>query len=304
MNLELKRSEIPTHLLKYFKPIGFKSKDEIDIPNMVCEALRRDGWYRRSTIIWHKVNCMPESCRDRPTKAHEYIFLLSKSSRYFYDADAVREPISQASIERFGEVLPRVNVSPQGLKANGVKGESCMGSNPNGRNRRSVWTVTTKPYSGAHFATFPPDLIEPCILAGTSAHGACSKCGAPWARVVERLREHGLAETSFPKTDGLEKQNGHKRLHQRIKAARAAGEPHDNPLGGTVTTGWAATCACNAGVVPCTVLDCFSGSGTTGAVALKHGRKYIGLELNPDYIELSHKRIGQAQPMLLLEGAL
>jgi DNA modification methylase len=114
--------------------IGLKHKDLIGIPWMLAFALRADGWYLRQDIIWHKPNPMPESVRDRCTKAHEYIFLLSKSERYYFDSEAIAE------------------------KAVG-SGET--------RNRRSVWTVTTKPYKGAHFATFPPDLIEPCILAGS-----------------------------------------------------------------------------------------------------------------------------------------
>jgi DNA modification methylase len=194
---------------------GLKPKDLIGIPWMVAFALRNDGWVLRSDIIWHKPNPMPESVTDRPTKSHEYIFLLSKSREYFYDADAIREPLQTESNIR--------NKASEGY-TNGTglqpasKGDREW-NNPLGRNRRSVWTVTTKPYAEAHFATFPPDLIEPCILAG-------SKVGD-------------------------------------------------------------------------TVLDPFSGSGTTGAVALKHGRKYIGCELNPDYIELAHRRITQMQPMLL-----
>ena len=150
---------------------GLKEKDLIGIPWRVAFALQADGWYLRSEIIWHKPNPMPESVTDRPTKSHEQIFLLTKSARYYYDADAVKEDISNSTIERWGENPPRKNASKQGFKAGSVKGESCMGANPSGRNRRSVWTIATAPYSGAHFATFPPELIRPCILAGCPKGG-------------------------------------------------------------------------------------------------------------------------------------
>lgn len=159
---------------------GLKHKDLVGIPWRVAFALQADGWYLRSDIIWSKPNPMPESVTDRPTKAHEYIFLLAKSEKYWYDSIAIKE------VDSFTEV----------------------------RNKRSVWTVATKPYSGAHFATFPESLIEPCILAGC-------------------------------------------------------------PEGGTV-------------------LDPFLGSGTTGAVAQRLGRKWVGCELNPEYIELAKRRTEQS----------
>lgn len=155
---------------------GLKSKDLIGIPWRVAFALQEDGWYLRSDIIWQKPNAMPEPVKDRPTKAHEYIFLLSKSPKYYYDYDAVRE-------------------------------DSLEGK----RNRRSVWSVNTKPFKGAHFAVYPTELIEPCVLAGS--------------------------------------------------------RPND------------------------TVLDIFSGSGTTGVVSLQNDRNYIGVEINTDYAKLSEQRI-------------
>jgi DNA modification methylase len=143
-------------------PEGLKAKDLIGIPWMLAFALRADGWYLRQDIIWHKPNPMPESVRDRCTKAHEYIFLLSKSDRYFFDSEAMKEPAAQPDrvrSDRFG-----------GKKYDGATTMHSDGSVFTGsatRNRRSVWTVATRPYKGAHFATFPPSLIEPCILAGS-----------------------------------------------------------------------------------------------------------------------------------------
>ena len=171
--------------------LGLKSKDLIGIPWMLAFALRADGWYLRQDIIWHKPNPMPESVRDRCTKAHEYIFLLSKSERYFFDNEAMREAAHQL-----------------GRSSDAERVEDGK------RNRRSVWTVATRPYKGAHFATFPTALIEPCVLAGS--------------------------------------------------------RPGD------------------------IVLDPFMGSGTTAAVALQHGRQYLGCELNLEYGPLQEKRIAEA----------
>jgi len=160
-------------------PEGLKPKDLIGIPWMLAFALRADGWYLRCDIIWHKPNCMPESVKDRPTRSHEYIFLMSKSRKYYYDTDAIREPC--ICIEK----KPR----PSGMERNakkyrdkvkyggggsGFKGHSgiykadgSLLNHPKGKNKRSIWTVNTKPFKGAHFAVFPPELIKPCILAGS-----------------------------------------------------------------------------------------------------------------------------------------
>jgi DNA modification methylase len=149
---------------------GLKTKDLIGIPWMLAFALRADGWYLRQDIIWHKPNPMPESVQDRCTKAHEYIFLLSKSQKYYYDHEAIKE----AAIHE-GRIVKASGTDAK----NGAKGE--FGATAAGftthdtlvtdRNKRSVWTVTTKPYAGAHFAVFPSDLIEPCILAGAPVGG-------------------------------------------------------------------------------------------------------------------------------------
>lgn len=188
---------------------GIKKKDLIGIPWMLAFALRADGWYLRQDIIWHKSNPMPESVTDRCTKAHEYVFLLSKSPKYFYDADAVKEPSVQAG----RKAEPRAALEMSGCSSIQLTGRGGFGSSPT-RNRRSVWSIPTKPYKGAHFATFPADLIEPCILAGS--------------------------------------------------------RPGD------------------------VVLDPFMGSGTTAAVAIEHGRQFIGCELNPEYKPLQDERIAYA----------
>lgn len=192
---------------------GVPSKNLIGIPWRVAFALQDDGWYLRQDIIWHKPNPMPESVRDRCTKSHEYIFMLSKSPKYYFDSDAIREPSVDAE-----KSAARYKSAFGGKKNEALLQTDQVHTRPIGmrefdgmRNKRSVWTVTTKPFRGAHFATFPPDLIEPCILAGS--------------------REGDI------------------------------------------------------------VLDPFGGSGTTAGVALKHGRKAILCELNPEYGSLVEDRI-------------
>jgi len=154
---------------------GLKTKDLIGIPWMLAFALRADGWYLRQDIIWHKPNPMPESVQDRCTKSHEYIFLLSKSHKYFYDAKAIAEPHKDISLQRWGNG----GEDTKNTKYNKENPETSVGnlrngSNPlreDGANKRSVWTVNTKPYAGAHFAVFPTELIEPCIMAGAPVGG-------------------------------------------------------------------------------------------------------------------------------------
>ena len=151
-----------------------KPKDLIGIPWRVAFALQDDGWYLRQEIIWHKPNPMPESVRDRCTKAHEQIFLLSKSPRYYFDADAIKEPaVSAAHHHKYAEASKNYSAKYKNIDGQSPHGNGAMmGVSADGmRNRRSVWTVTTKPFKGAHFATFPPDLIEPCILAGCPVGG-------------------------------------------------------------------------------------------------------------------------------------
>lgn len=223
------------------KLYGLKPKDLIGIPWMVAFALRADGWYLRQEIIWHKPNPMPESVTDRCTKSHEQIFLLSKSKSYFFDYEAIQEPSVTFENRPSGVVRERElgyeskrNLNPKAYLSTGIR----FGGNKYGdsddpkhqtksgneyidtgvRNKRSVWTVATKPYKGAHFATYPPDLIEPCILAGTKEGD--------------------------------------------------------------------------------TVLDPFNGSGTTGEVAIRHNRFYIGCEINPDYVRLTNRRLSKVQPFM------
>lgn len=150
-------------------PLGYKYKDMIGVPWLLAFALRTDGWYLRQDIIWNKTNCMPESVRDRCTKSHEYIFLLTKSERYYFDAAAICEPIAESSEKRYQQDIEhQAGSNRQPGKENGPM--KAVG-NGKTRNKRTVWSVSTARFKGAHFATFPEKLIEPCILAGCPEGG-------------------------------------------------------------------------------------------------------------------------------------
>jgi DNA modification methylase len=155
----------------------FKPKDLIPIPWMVAMALQQDGWWLRADLIWSKPNPMPESVADRPTKSHEYLFLLSKSERYFWDGEAVREKAEYGRRDWKDDHYKNGDIRIH------HKGTTTGGDPEAGRNLRSVWTIPTESFIGAHFATFPRRLVEPCIRAGTSGRGACPACGAPWVRI-------------------------------------------------------------------------------------------------------------------------
>ena len=271
--------------------------------------MQADGWWLRQDIIWHKPNPMPESVRDRCTKAHEYVFLLTKSERYFYDAEAVSEAQKTSGQGGFSNKATLKSV----VLGASHKPSLVNATNDGRRNRRSVWTITTKPYSGAHFAVMPPDLVELCIKAGTSQQGCCPECGAPWERVVER------GETDYAR---LTRDSSWRDMDAAALGRGVTTKPGEGgqtrTANGTVpslraaeiiSSRWSPSCSCeqhdvecdldddctcSAGTfrpVPCTVLDPFAGSGTTLAVALSLGRSAIGTELNAGYVALAYRRI-------------
>lgn len=280
-------------------PSPLRAKNLVGVPWMVAFALRSAGWYLRCDIIWAKTNPMPESIKDRPTKSHEYLFLLSKSESYFYDADAIREPHKTSSIERVGRV--RTGGKYQGSDGGQPRGNPhSLTSNLSnalrigGRNRRSVWTISTAPFPGAHFATFPPKLVEPCIAAGTSEHGCCSICEAPFKRIVTR----GEPLTDQKRASGSSIDGQYHGTAQKAYAGTGSQDPSAvkarilEGMRERVTVGWQPTCEHSLRAVqPCVVLDPFAGSGTTGVVAQKMGRSFIGIELNPEYEAMARARI-------------
>ncbi len=305
---------------------GLKPKDLAGIPWRVAFALQADGWYLRSDVVWAKSNPMPESVTDRPTKAHEYLFLLTKSPRYFYDADAIREPfasgvsdlkkmvegkrrigglvkdqadphlrasaltnigrkrsVGNAAAAAFAlEARRKTLISPHagGRRQAPEPGEP-NAFHPLGRNKRTVWTIATEPFPGAHFATFPKKLVDPCIRAGTSERGCCPECGAPWRRVTRHdyVASPGHGERSVVGRHHATGQNGYD----------GSGMPRVSRV--TKTLGWEPGCGHGLEPVPCIVLDCFSGAGTTGVVARRLGRRFIGIDLKPEYVEMARERI-------------
>lgn len=327
--------------------LGLKPKDLMLIPYRLAIALMEDGWWLRSRIPWLKPNGMPSSVEDRPGTSIEDIFMLTKSARYFYDGEAVKQIAKYPA----GQNSPQSNKSPYGQgmtrRAQSGKNERSEGqiaeasASPragfnerwdNGSSdgqralrqsdlffsalgdvRGSVATrdgellalhVATQPYAEAHFATFPPRLIEPLILAGTSAKGCCSACGAPYVREIERI------ETGF---------DGSRYGERAVEAAGGAlsggtekstlGSSHGTLITKTRTIGWNPSCECfidDKGVIPppiarCIVLDPFMGAGTTGLVADRLQRDAIGIELSDEHTERADRRVADDRPGPLLD---
>jgi len=274
---------------------GLKPKDLMMIPARLAMALQADGWWLRSDIIWHKPNAMPESVTDRPTTEHEHIFLLSKSKQYYYDAEAIKMPLAEESwgrMNRKQQLIERTRTGTIGKQvSNGIdqsRGYAGLaearngktGYDPTGRNKRTVWTIPTRGYSEAHFAVFPPDLIEPCVLAGASLT-VCAECGAAWVRDIKRTA------SEYNEKEGTA---------QSLRCAGVISGGTDKvTLGKThlverIDRGLKPACDCNGDTFPGVVLDPFAGSGTTGMVAAKHGRRAILIELNEEYMKLQPDR--------------
>ena len=276
------------------KGIYLKPKNLMMMPARLAIALQDDGWILRSEVIWHKPNPTPESAKDRPTCSHEKIFLFSKNPRYFYDHVAVRVKAKCYDPRQEAGGMVRSSTHPESpyksLKKKPVSarkqafldGERVNDKrDPNaGRtgtaNLRNVWPVATQGYKEAHFATYPPKLIIPCIKAGTSEKGCCPECGSPHERAVKKG----------------------KLIRERINQPGGIGLHHDrNDIGRLMqiheieTVGWQPDCDCDADTVPCRVLDPFGGSGTTAMVANRLQRDATIIEISPDYADMAAKRI-------------
>jgi DNA modification methylase len=359
---------------------GVKNKERCAVPERLVLAMSDAGWWYRDEVIWHKPNPMTFSGRDRTTPAHEKVYMFTQAAHYFYDQEAIREPIKASSIARLGQpslddqvgstranggAKTNGNMKPVlfggqkyrdghtksgnewrpqlkralelareggltdahlaairavGLNDVGRAAETQSGAGRNteevqrlaaeakevlggyfrefltsgGANRRSVWTIATGNFREAHFATMPEALAVDMIKAGTSARGCCPGCGSPWQREVEPVFTSHDADTD----SAYEKGSNANRLARLRQAARAAGGEYVNER---ITTAWTPTCECGvADPIPCTVLDIFNGAGTTGVAALGLGRSYVGIELYPEYVEMSERRLAAVQPVLSL----
>lgn len=252
---------------KKIKNIDIKQGDLLGIPWMLALALRKDGWFLRSSIIWKKTNPMPESTTTRPSKSYEYLFLLTKSMKYFYDAENIKEDQKEVSIRRAYSINhvdkrkdyknPNYAISAQSQDKTYDKMRKKLSTLRPGenikRNKRDVWEIATSAEKSSHFAVFPEELVQPCILAGTSSGGVCPVCFTPWKRI---------STTGYSLSD------------------------------------FSPNCRCGKKKpsFPSIVIDPFNGSGTTGIVCSALNRRYIGIEINPSYVKETIQRMGSSFP--------
>jgi len=254
------------------------------------------GWWVRSVIIWSKPNPMPESVTDRPTESHEYILMLTKSARYYWDQEAVREKYTEPLnrwggndvrntshkwVEAYEQGGDNAGIGPVG-KTSMLRAGAKTRPDEAGRNIRSVWEFPTQPFPEAHFAVFPEKLPQICIKAATPEVGCCSKCGKPWERILERVsrgKSYATGKSSNKRDNGL--------------ATAFSGYDDGSSAPEFKTLGWQPTCKCNADKVPSVVLDPFAGAGTSLWIAKKLNRMAIGFELSGEYCELIVDRIRQ-----------
>jgi DNA modification methylase len=301
-----------------YKLPNIKPKDLIGIPWKLAFALRDDGWWLRSDIIWAKGvsgqkeltsqiynagieigieenkiealieslglyvgNSMPESVVDRPSKSHEYLFMLTKSKKYFYDGEAVKE--DSVTKDPRKPYTSKGAWDLDGRPKDMQHGGESRSTDSSKRNLRSVWTLVTKPFNSAHFATFPDELILNPIKSSTSEKGCCPACNAPYKRIL--LKKPMVIR----KTD---------RMAQMGEFGRTQSSGTMLSPAESKTVGWQQTCSCVLDCAwgdpePCLVLDPFMGSGTVGVVSKKLGRNFVGIDLNKDYVNMAEERIGK-----------
>jgi hypothetical protein len=288
---------------------GLPSGNLVGVPWRVALALQADGWILRSDVPWVKRNSMPESVTNRPGKAVENVFLLVKSMNYFFDMEEVRH--KGKGVYRSTDFIPNsdkdLTDSLNHTAATGASRSNRSNEMQSGRGFRSadLWfesvnsphgavgigddivglDVPVGSFAGAHFATFSPRLITPLILSGTSAYGCCSKCGTPWGRILTSSDGRGVMDDgSLRATPPGQSPQSHHRDRSLERNRNGITGSLDNGPKRTNTVAWTPKCQCCADVVPCTVLDPFVGSGTTCMVALKHGRRGIGIDLSDSYL--------------------
>ena len=224
---------------------GVPAKNRIGIPWKVALALQKDGWWLRAPIIWYKPNAPREPVKDRPTYEHEYVFLLTKKAHYYYDQVAIFQKIKAG--DKYAGDRRKIITESGGMFHGGHNRKAKLG----GKNIGTVWDIPTKATTDPHYAAFPPKLVSRCIRAGSSLHGCCSKCKAPYKRIYKRENDESIPET----------------------------------------IGWEATCKCTAEVEPCVVLDPFMGRGTTALVAEKLNRYWVGVEKDDKSCDLIKRNL-------------
>ncbi|MFH1833910.1 MAG: site-specific DNA-methyltransferase [bacterium] len=264
---------------------GMGRKQLIGVPWRVALALQDDGWLLRTEVIWDKPNATPESVPDRPQRSHEYLFLLSRSTKYYYDKYAVTCPVTGSAHPRGAGVHPKAETAPDHTRSNSSF-SSAVRDLVDRRLMRTVWSIPTQPCPNAHFATFPEDLVAPCVMLSTPPM-CCGVCGKPWKRLVKvAYTNPGGRTTNGPRArERSERRSFEKRLERSIE-----------------TVGWEPVCRHRDPSGRSIVLDPFFGTGTVGRVAEDHGRNWIGFELNPDYEKFWRRRTSQIAFPGLEEG--
>ena len=267
-------------------------KQKLMMPSRVAIALQHDGWILRNDIIWHKPNHMPSSVKDRLTNAYEHLFLFAKKRRYYFDLDAIRKPLSKGTFLRLRQ--PKIDDQLGGPKTLALRGDKQQSRNANrpidiarelshklasgeriGKNPGDLWRIPTTPFPAAHFSTFPPSLIEPIVKAGCP-RWLCSKCGEPRTRISKPSPRYAerLGKSVHDHKDDLKR-----------------GMRYDKVFDAEyITVGWS-DCGCGEGWVGGVILDPFCGSGTALRVARRLGRRFIGIDIVPEYVEMAHRRI-------------
>jgi site-specific DNA-methyltransferase (adenine-specific) len=293
-----RRDRLPLRNVPHKSANGLKPKDMAGVPARVVLALQRDGWYWRSEVIWHKRNPQPESVKDRPGRTHEQVFLLTKSRRYYYDWVATLQPVTGNAHSRGGGLGKKARDVARGEVRANASFSAALRDVVGVRKLRTVWSISSKGFKGAHFATFPTDLVEPCLLSGTSEHGCCSMCGAPYRRLWKRGEPYSR-QRALSGADASGKYHGKATKHYEGTGAQDPSALKQRILDGMreiLTTGWKQTCKCSLSTpVPCVVMDTFFGSGTVGVVADKHGRDCIGIDINKNYAAMAIDRIAAAR---------
>ena len=263
------------------------------VPERLAIALADDGWVIRNRINWVKLNQLPESCKDRFTVDYETVWMFAKSETPYFDEEPVRELATGN-----GAKGSKFNSGKTALHQANRSSDRVRAETPGTRRPRATWVINVQPYSGAHLAVFPEKLVERMLLCSTSEHGACATCGAPFKRIVEK----GAPLIEHQRACGADSVGGYQGVAQKDYAAAVAQDPSATKarilkgMRERRTVGWQPTCTCkqDSPPVPCLCLDPFSGSGTTGVVAKRLGRRAILIDMSAEYIQLARKRVGDS----------